>query len=67
VADEDVGMFCALAAKENCVAPRAPGHAARRRLNLSEKTVWIESTITSAGLQPGDLLEDALDAGFGQE
>ena len=43
-------MFCPLAAKSNCVAasrtwPMLPG----ADWNFSENTVWIESTITSAG------------------
>ena len=43
-------MFCPFAAKSSCVAasrtwPMLPG----ADWNFSEKTVWIESTMTSAG------------------
>ena len=34
--------------------------------NLIENTVCTESMTTSAGFQTGDLLEDALNAGFGE-
>ena len=63
-----VGMFCPLAANRNCVAasrtwPMLPG----ADWNLIENTVWTESTIDERRLEARDLLENALDAGFGQQ
>ena len=61
-------MFCPFAANSSCVAdsrtwPMLPG----ADWNFSEKTVWMESTMTNAGLSRGDLFEDALEAGLGED
>ena len=61
-------MFCPFAANSSCVAasrtwPMLPG----ADWNFSENTVWTESTMMKRRPQPGDLLEDPLEAGLGEE
>ena len=61
-------MFCPLAANRNCVAasrtwPMLPG----RRLELDREDRLDRVDDDERRLEPRDLLEDALDAGFGQQ
>ena len=61
-------MLCPLAVNSSCVAasrtcPMLPG----ADCSFSEKTVWIESTTSSAGFSRDGLLEDPLEAGLGQQ
>ena len=35
--------------------------------NFNENTVWMESTMTKRRSEPGNLLEDSLEAGLGED